>query len=113
MFLRPLASNRLIQTHVDSLIAIFIFKHFVILSLDIGSQPYLIPLKYQRFRRLIMGNVIQTNVSSLGAQRALNGTNQALGTTFQRLSTGLRINSAKDDAAGLQISTSNTQTINL
>ncbi|NVJ49487.1 MAG: flagellin [Gammaproteobacteria bacterium] len=51
-----------------------------------------------------MGSVIQTNVSSLGAQRSLYGTNSALQTSFQRLSTGLRINSAKDDAAGLQIS---------
>lgn len=51
-----------------------------------------------------MGSVIQTNVSSLNAQRSLYGTNSALQTSFQRLSTGLRINSAKDDAAGLQIS---------
>ena len=51
-----------------------------------------------------MGNVIATNVSSLNAQRQLAGTNNALGTTFQRLSSGFRINSAKDDAAGLQIS---------
>ncbi len=59
-----------------------------------------------------MGNVIQTNVSSIGAQRALSKTNEALGTTFQRLSTGLRINSAKDDAAGLQISNALTSQIN-
>jgi len=59
-----------------------------------------------------MGNVIQTNVSSIGAQRSLGRTNEALGTTFQRLSTGLRINSAKDDAAGLQISNSLTSQIN-
>ena len=59
-----------------------------------------------------MGNVIQTNVSSIGAQRALGRTNEALSTTFQRLSTGLRINSAKDDAAGLQISNSLTSQIN-
>lgn len=59
-----------------------------------------------------MGNVIQTNVSSLGAQRSLGNTNQALATTFQRLSTGLRINSAKDDAAGLQISNKLTSQIN-
>ncbi len=59
-----------------------------------------------------MGNVIQTNVSSIGAQRSLGRTNQALQTTFQRLSTGLRINSAKDDAAGLQISNSLTSQIN-
>lgn len=59
-----------------------------------------------------MGNVIQTNVSSLGAQRSLSRTNNDLTTTFQRLSTGLRINSAKDDAAGLQISNSLTSQIN-
>jgi flagellin len=51
-----------------------------------------------------MGNVIQTNVSSLNSQRNLYGTNNALSTSFQRLSSGFRINSAKDDAAGLQIS---------
>ena len=50
-----------------------------------------------------MGNVIQTNASSLNAQRNLTRTNIALGETFQRLSSGFRINSAKDDAAGLQI----------
>ncbi len=59
-----------------------------------------------------MGNVIQTNVSSIGAQRALGRTNEALSTTFQRLSTGLRINSAKDDAAGLQISNQLTSQVN-
>ncbi|RCU44586.1 MULTISPECIES: flagellin [Corallincola] len=47
---------------------------------------------------------VQTNVSSLNAQRNLSKSSDALGTNFQRLSSGLRINSAKDDAAGLQIS---------
>ncbi len=47
---------------------------------------------------------LNTNVASLNAVRQLNGSNALLGTTFQRLSSGLRINSAKDDAAGLQIS---------
>jgi len=51
-----------------------------------------------------MGNVAQTNVASLNAQRNLFKTNNALSTTFQRLSSGFRINSAKDDAAGLVIS---------
>lgn len=59
-----------------------------------------------------MGNVINTNVASIGAQRALGETNEALATTFKRLSTGLRINSARDDAAGLQISNSLTSQIN-
>jgi len=51
-----------------------------------------------------MGNVISTNVSSLNAQRNLLRSGDGLRTTFQRLSSGLRINSARDDAAGLQIS---------
>ncbi len=51
-----------------------------------------------------MGNVAQTNVASLNAQRNLYRTNSQLSTTFQRLSSGFRINSAKDDAAGLVIS---------
>jgi flagellin len=48
--------------------------------------------------------VINTNVSSLNAQRNLTGSGLALATALQRLSSGLRINSAKDDAAGLAIS---------
>jgi flagellin len=44
-----------------------------------------------------------TNMASLSAQRALQSTNGSLSTSMQRLSTGLRINSAKDDAAGLAI----------
>ena len=51
-----------------------------------------------------MGNVIQTNISSLTAQRNLFKTNSDLSTNFQRLSSGFRINSAKDDASGLIIS---------
>jgi flagellin len=47
--------------------------------------------------------VINTNVMSLNAQRNLNKTNQQLGVALQRLSSGLRINSAKDDATGLSI----------
>ncbi len=50
-----------------------------------------------------MALVINTNVSSLNAQRNLSNTNVGLETSIQRLSTGLRINSAKDDAAGLGI----------
>jgi flagellin len=48
--------------------------------------------------------VINTNVASLNAQRNLSGTNGSLATSLQRLSSGFRINSAKDDAAGLAIS---------
>src|SRR5690606_18384183 len=51
-----------------------------------------------------MAMVINTNVASLTAQRNLNGSQSALQTSLQRLSSGLRINSAKDDAAGLAIS---------
>lgn len=50
-------------------------------------------------------SVIATNVKSLVAQDALMKNNRALSTSMQRLSTGSRINSAKDDAAGLAIST--------
>jgi flagellin len=51
-----------------------------------------------------MAQIINTNISSLNAQRSLNGSQSALSTSLQRLSSGLRINSAKDDAAGLAIS---------
>ena len=47
---------------------------------------------------------INTNVSSLNAQRNLTSSQNSLATSLQRLSSGLRINSAKDDAAGLAIS---------
>ncbi|MCF2909701.1 flagellin [Pseudoalteromonas sp. DL2-H2.2] len=50
-----------------------------------------------------MALYVNTNVSSLNAQRQLNKSSGALDTSFQRLSSGLRINSAKDDAAGMQI----------
>jgi flagellin len=50
--------------------------------------------------------VIQTNVGSLQAQKNLASTQSALATSFNRLSSGFRINSAKDDAAGLAISES-------
>src|SRR6056297_347450 len=48
--------------------------------------------------------VINTNVASLNAQRNLSESSGSLATSLQRLSSGLRINSAKDDAAGLAIS---------
>ncbi len=51
-----------------------------------------------------MPQIINTNVSSLTAQRNSNRTQNELSTAIQRLSSGLRINSAKDDAAGLAIS---------
>ncbi len=51
-----------------------------------------------------MAQVINTNTISLNAQRNLGTSGSSLATTIQRLSSGLRINSAKDDAAGLAIS---------
>ena len=51
-----------------------------------------------------MASVINTNTASLNAQRNLSTSQSALSTSLQRLSSGLRINSAKDDAAGLAIS---------
>ena len=51
-----------------------------------------------------MAQIINTNILSLNAQRNLNNSQGALATSFERLSSGLRINSAKDDAAGLAIS---------
>jgi flagellin len=50
-----------------------------------------------------MPQVINTNIASLNAQRNLNTSQSSLNTSLQRLSSGLRINSAKDDAAGLAI----------
>lgn len=51
-----------------------------------------------------MPQVINTNIMSLNSQRNLNTSQEALQVSLQRLSSGLRINSAKDDAAGLAIS---------
>jgi len=52
-----------------------------------------------------MALIVQTNIASLAAQKNLAKTQSALQTSFNRLSSGLRINSASDDAAGLAIST--------
>ena len=59
-----------------------------------------------------MASYVNTNVSSLNAQRRLTNVTNSLNTTYQRLSSGLRINSAKDDAAGLAISDRLTSHIN-
>ncbi|WP_418648454.1 flagellin [Thauera butanivorans] len=59
-----------------------------------------------------MSQVINTNVPSLTAQRNLSTSGNSLATSLQRLSSGLRINSAKDDAAGLAISERFTAQIN-
>lgn len=55
---------------------------------------------------------VNTNVASLNGQRNLSKSSMALETSMQRLSSGLRINSAKDDAAGLQIANRLTSQIN-
>ncbi|QWL58321.1 flagellin [Aeromonas jandaei] len=59
-----------------------------------------------------MAMYINTNTSSLNAQRNLMNTTKSLDTSYTRLASGLRINSAKDDAAGLQISNRLTSQIN-
>src|SRR3954447_18785486 len=59
-----------------------------------------------------MPQVINTNVMSLNAQRNLSTSGGQLATALQRLSSGSRINSAKDDAAGLAISNRFTTQIN-
>src|SRR3954453_14913024 len=59
-----------------------------------------------------MALVINTNVMSLNAQRNLTTSGNQLAQSLQRLSSGLRINSAKDDAAGLAISDRMTTQIN-
>lgn len=59
-----------------------------------------------------MGMFINTNVASINGQRNLNKSTGMLENSMQRLSSGLRINSAKDDAAGMQISNRLTSQIN-
>ncbi|HLV48293.1 MAG TPA: flagellin FliC, partial [Aliidiomarina sp.] len=58
-----------------------------------------------------MSLYVNTNISSLNAQRQLINSSGALDTSFQRLSSGFRINSAADDAAGLQITNRMTSQI--
>ncbi|MCL2162599.1 MAG: flagellin FliC, partial [Betaproteobacteria bacterium] len=50
-----------------------------------------------------MPQIINTNIPSLNAQRNLNTSQGSLNTALQRLSSGLRVNSSKDDAAGLAV----------
>ncbi|MEJ6473052.1 flagellin [Pseudoalteromonas piscicida] len=59
-----------------------------------------------------MALYVNTNVSSLNAQRQLTKSGNALDTSFQRLSSGMRINSAKDDSAGMQIANRLTSQVN-
>jgi flagellin len=56
-------------------------------------------------------SVINTNTKALAAQASLSNVNNKLAVSMERLSTGLRINSAKDDAAGLAISNRMTSDI--
>ncbi|SEA11139.1 flagellin [Marinobacterium iners] len=58
-----------------------------------------------------MASVVNTNIMSLNAQNSLSRTNSSLQTAMERLSSGLRVNSAKDDAAGLAISNRMTSQI--
>ncbi len=66
------------------------------------------------FERIVMALYVNTNVSSINvnAQRKLTNATNSLNVSYQRLASGLRINSAKDDAAGLQISDRLTAQIN-
>jgi flagellin len=85
---------------------------------DLIEANLLIQTRYRRavsFQEVFMGLFVNTNVSSLNAQRQLFSSGQALNTSFERLSSGFRINRAADDAAGLQISdrlTSQVQGLN-
>ncbi|TLS17602.1 flagellin [Azospira sp. APE16] len=58
-----------------------------------------------------MALIVNTNIASLNAQRNLSTSNSALATSLQRLSSGLRVNSAKDDAAGMAVAESITSGI--
>ena len=59
-----------------------------------------------------MALFVNTNACSMNAQRMLSNSTTALDTSYKRLASGLRINSAKDDAAGMQISNRLTSQIN-
>ena len=59
-----------------------------------------------------MALFVNTNTSSINAQRNLNKSTNALSSSYTKLASGNRINSAKDDAAGLQISDRMTSQIN-
>jgi len=61
--------------------------------------------------RILMALIVNSNIASLNAQRNLTKSQSDLGQALQRLSSGLRVNSAKDDAAGLYISQQMTRDI--
>src|SRR5690606_15936141 len=77
-------------------------QHDPLIQTNANRLP--ISRKTRAQRRSPMAQVINTNIMSLNAQRNLNTSGSSLATSIQRLSSGLRINSAKDDAAGLAIS---------
>lgn len=58
-----------------------------------------------------MALIVNTNIASLNSQRNLSNSSSALGISLQRLSSGLRVNSAKDDAAGMAVSENMTSAI--
>ena len=75
-------------------------------------MPAVAAAKKQEREKKKMALYVNTNVSSINAQRKLSNATLNLNTSYQRLSSGLRINSAKDDAAGLQIADRLTSQIN-
>ena len=77
-------------------------------GVEIGISPDFVSL----FRSFQMPLTINTNIDSLIAQRNLNANQSAMQTSIERLSSGLRINSAVDDPAGLAISDRMTSQIN-
>jgi flagellin len=72
---------------------------------------YQISTKLFFFQETTMSMIINTNMAALNSQRKLNQTNDSLSTSMERLSSGMRVNSAKDDAAGLAISNKMTSQI--
>jgi flagellin len=72
----------------------------IVLAIRLAAMPETVSFLW----RNTMASTINTNINSLTAQRNLGMSASSLSTSIQRLSSGLRINSAKDDAAGLAIS---------
>ncbi len=70
----------------------------------VGAEDETKPLLYFPLGDLYMSITVNTNVSAMTAQRYLNSATSDVGQSMERLSSGTKINSAKDDAAGLQIS---------
>src|SRR5690606_15331656 len=81
------------------------------LRMGFGESHRHPPAPQRRYRRNTMPQIINTNIASINAQRNLDKSQSANQQALQRLSSGLRINSAKDDAAGMAISTRFTSQI--